>query len=73
VTSKLHGELLMRVEDVRGGPDDPFSAEEIGEKFAECFRLGARPLDSSQAALLTSRVNSIETVADMSTFFQRIC
>lgn len=63
----------MRVEDVRGGPDDPFSAEESSEKFAECFRLGAKPLDNAQAALLTARVDSIETVADMSTFFQRIC
>jgi 2-methylcitrate dehydratase PrpD len=73
VTSKQHGNLSTRVEDVRGGPDDPFSAEEIGEKFAECFRLGAKPLDNAQAALLTARVDSIETVADMSTFFQRIC
>ena len=65
--------LVCRVEDVRGGPDDPFTPAEIDEKFDECFRRGARPLDSAQIALLTQRVREVEAQSDMAAFFDGIC
>lgn len=71
--SRKHGELTCRVEDVRGGPDDPFTPREIEEKFDECFRLGARPLSDGQAQQLKSRVRDVERVADMSSLFEGIC
>ncbi|HEV8519856.1 MAG TPA: MmgE/PrpD family protein [Burkholderiales bacterium] len=73
VQSRTHGEISCRVEDVRGGPDDPFTPAEIDEKFDECFRRGARPLDSAQIALLTQRVREVEAQSDMAAFFDGIC
>jgi 2-methylcitrate dehydratase PrpD len=73
VRSRIHGEISCRVEDVRGRPDDPFTPAEIDEKFDECFRRGAHPLDSAQIALLTRRVRELEAQPDMATFFDGIC
>ena len=70
--TRTHGEISCRVEDVRGGPDAPFSQAEIDEKFDECLRRGARPLDSAQIALLMQRVREVETVPDMAAFFDGI-
>lgn len=71
--TKTHGELVCRVADVRGGADDPFTAAEIDDKFADCFGRGVRPLTVPQIALLTKRVGELETVADMNTFFDGVC
>jgi 2-methylcitrate dehydratase PrpD len=73
IRSKKHGEISCTVEDVRGGPDDPFTPQEIDEKFDECFRLGARPLNTEQIARLTKRVREVETLPDMANFFDGIC
>ena len=73
IRSKKHGEISCMVEDVRGGPDDPFTPQEIDEKFDECFRLGARPLNTEQIARLTKRVREVETLPDMAIFFDGIC
>jgi len=73
IRSKKHGEISCTVEDVRGGPDAPFTPQEIDEKFDECFRLGARPLATEQIAMLTQRVRTVETLPDMAAFFDDIC
>ncbi len=71
--TRTHGEISCRVVDVRGGPDDPFTPAEIDEKFNECLRLGTRPLDAAQIALLMQRVREVEAVPDMAAFFDGIC
>jgi len=73
VTSRKHGELTCRVEDVRGGPDDPFSEDEIQEKFDECFRRGERPLDAARVAHLQSRIAKLEALDDMASLFAGVC
>ena len=71
--TKTHGEISCRVQDVRGGADDPFTPAELDEKFDECLRRGVRPLDAKQIAVLTKRVREVETLPDMSAFFDGIC
>ena len=73
VKSRRHGDLTSRVEDVRGGPDDPFSEDEIEEKFGDCFRQGANPLDAAQIAQLKVRIAKLEEMDDMATLFAGIC
>jgi 2-methylcitrate dehydratase PrpD len=72
VKTHNHGELTRRVDDVRGGADAPITAAESNTKFRECFGLGVRPLDAAAAARLTERVRNIESVRDMSQFFDGI-
>lgn len=73
VRTKTHGEISCTVDDVRGGPEDPFTPQELDEKFDECFRLGARPLTTDQIALVTQRVRTVQMLPDMSAFFDGIC
>jgi len=73
MTTRSHGEISCRVDNVAGGPDSPIAESEIEDKFRECFRLGVRPLSDEQIALLRSRVREVKEVADMSAFFRGIC
>jgi len=71
--SKRHGELSTTVAHVPGSREAPLTEAQVNEKFDECFRLGARPLNSGQIATLNSRVRSLEQVPDMASFFSGIC
>jgi 2-methylcitrate dehydratase PrpD len=72
--TRTHGEISRRVEDVRGSSAGlPVTAAESSAKFAECFSIGVRPLDAAAQARLTQRVRGIESVPDMSKFFEGIC
>lgn len=73
MVTKSQGMLSLRVEHVPGSTEAPLSESEVKAKFEECFRLGVRPLDSSQIAELIARINSIEHVPDMSKVFDGIC
>lgn len=71
--TRTHGELTCRVADVRGGPEDPFTPQEMEEKFDECFRLGARPLTATAIAQLRSRVQALEQLSDAATLLDGVC
>lgn len=71
--SKRHGEFSTTVAHVPGSRETPLTEAQVNEKFDECFRLGARPLNGEQIATLTSRVRGLEQVPDMASFFSGIC
>jgi 2-methylcitrate dehydratase PrpD len=67
-----HGEISTRAEHVPGSLEMPVNDAEIQQKFDECLRLGARPLDDARIALLTRRVHDVAGVSEMSSFFKDI-
>ena len=70
--TKTHGEISTRVTHVPGSLEAPVSDVEIQQKFDECFRLGARPLDGMRIDTLTQRVRTVEAIDDMYLFFKDI-
>jgi 2-methylcitrate dehydratase PrpD len=70
--TKTHGEIAARVTHVPGSLQAPVSDAEIQQKFDECFRLGARPLDDARVARLTQRVRTVEVIDDMHMFLKDI-
>jgi 2-methylcitrate dehydratase PrpD len=70
--TKTHGDIATRVTHVPGSLRAPVSDAEIQQKFDECLRLGARPLDDARVATLTQRVRTVEAVDDMYLFLKDI-
>jgi 2-methylcitrate dehydratase PrpD len=70
--SRKHGAIACTVEHVPGSDESPLSEADLNEKFSECFQCGAAPLSKAQIALLTERVQGLERVADMASFFDGI-
>jgi 2-methylcitrate dehydratase PrpD len=64
--------LSCDVEHVPGSTESPLTQTEIDEKFAGCFALGVAPLARKQIRRLTQRVQQLESVVDMATFFDGI-
>jgi hypothetical protein len=71
--TKNHGEVSCRIEHVPGNPQAPLTGNEVNEKCAECFSLGAAPLSAERIKTLGERVRNIERIKDMSQFFDGIC
>ncbi|HYC46662.1 MAG TPA: MmgE/PrpD family protein [Burkholderiales bacterium] len=71
--TKHHGEVSCRIEHVPGDPQAPLTASELDQKFAECFGLGAAPLNPEQIRIVGERVRNIERIEDMSRFFDGVC
>jgi len=67
--TRTHGVVSSYVEHVAGSLERPISASEVDAKLAECFAMGVRPLGEGAIADLKARVQSLETLPDMSRFF----
>ena len=70
--TRTHGEIATHVTHVPGSLEAPVSDAEIQQKFDECFRLGAWPLDDARIAALTQRVGTVEAIDDMCMFLKDI-
>jgi hypothetical protein len=68
-----HGTVSCRVEHVPGSREAPLSRVEMMEKLSDCLSRGVRPLTAKKIETLSARVNDIEHVSDMASFFEGIC
>lgn len=62
----------IRVDRIRGTPEDPLGDDELWEKFHECAGTGAIPMSEAERAAMIDVINNIEDVGDMETFFTRV-
>lgn len=70
--SRRHGEIVCRVDHEPGSEAAPLSEDDIEQKCRECFGLGARSLSTRQTDDLIERIQYVERVTDMATFFDGI-
>ena len=66
------GERVCSEEHVPGSREAPLEPRDIDDKFTECFGLGVNPLSGAQIAALSERANALETLTDMTRFFDGI-
>jgi 2-methylcitrate dehydratase PrpD len=70
--SKRHGDIRRHMKYVPGTPENPMSDAEHQAKFLECTTSGTRPLSRTQSAEIIRRVSEIESLPDMSLFFDGV-
>ena len=62
-----------RVEFVRGHPENPATFDDVVEKFRNCLRFAAKPLDDAKTAAVIEMVKRLETVPDVSRLVDLVC
>lgn len=61
-----------QVDHEPGSIQSPLTTSEMAAKCHDCFALGGRPLSPDKIALLMRRVEDLEVLDDMSTFFSGV-
>jgi len=61
--------LTKTITDLPGSPESPLSETEFRQKALDCFANGVAPLSAPQARALLGRIDEIESLADIATFF----
>lgn len=72
MTTRQHGTISRTTEKFPWSPEDPPTDAALQEKLAACFSEGVNPLTAERRARLVDRVNDIESVQDMSEFFEGV-
>jgi 2-methylcitrate dehydratase PrpD len=72
ITSRRRGLLEKHVEFIPGSPESPLTDADLAGKFRECAIEGVAPLGQERAELLRERIDGLEKVADMATFFNGV-
>jgi 2-methylcitrate dehydratase PrpD len=70
--TRQHGMLSRITEKFPWSPEDPPTHMALREKLDACFREGVNPLTRERVERLVERVSEIESVQDMSQFFEGI-
>jgi 2-methylcitrate dehydratase PrpD len=66
------GKLTKAIHDLPGSPQNPMSEADFAAKAVECFSSGVAPLTASQARAVLGRIEAIDQLDDVSTFFSGI-
>jgi 2-methylcitrate dehydratase PrpD len=70
VTLRTGGRTFSRtVDHMPGSAEAPLSAAELDEKVEDCLQRGATPLSPASRRSLRKKIDGLEDVADMATFF----
>jgi 2-methylcitrate dehydratase PrpD len=72
ITTKQHGQLRRRMDQVPGTPEHPLSDKELENKFRECAMQGALALADEKSELLMKRIADVENIPDMDAFFNGV-
>jgi len=72
MTTRQHGTLSRTTEKFPWSPEDPPTEAALQEKLEACFSEGVNPLTAERRQRLVQRVNDIESVNDMSGFFEGV-
>lgn len=72
MTTRRHGTLSRTTEKFPWSPEDPPTDAALQEKLEACFSAGVRPLTAERRQRLVQRVNDLESVDDMSGFFEGV-
>jgi 2-methylcitrate dehydratase PrpD len=60
------------VNHVKGHPKNPMSLEEVKEKFRDCSRLSAKPLNSESIVRICKMIDDLEKLEDVSKIMEEI-